>query len=691
MLVVLAVIWSEINVMKLLLTVIAISAINVLLAQNIVRGPYMQTPTENSIIIKWRTDVATNGKILYGTDVNNLNQSEIISAVETDHTVVLTGLTPYTKYYYSVGNTTSMITTPGVDYSFRTNPIPGTKVPIRAWAIGDFGKGNTQQVQVKESYVNYTDTVHTDIWFWLGDNAYADGKDHEYDEKVFGVAGFSDIFTKQPFWPSPGNHDYVEVWEQSTLLGIPYSNIPLSQHEGPYYDIVDVPEQAEAGGYPSNYELFYSFDYGNAHFLSLNSEVYDFTQTYDGINEMKAWIEQDLQQNNQTFTIAYFHQPPYSKGSHDSDDIYERVMIAMREKVIPLLEEYDIDLVVCGHSHVFERSHLIHGHYGNSNSYDPSTMLKDGNGGNFNQGNAYVKDTSSATPDGTVYVVCGNSGSKTSSSDLDHPIMNFSAGGDTEVGSFVMDIYRNRLDGKYLHANGQIMDEFTIVKKDMSVTMDDVYICAGEQSTIFPHITGGSDDITVNWSTLGSVSDSISISSQDAGTHTLIATDNVSGQVETIQFDIVQGTNMNLMMANDTLWASGVNGFQWYLDGQLISGANDNYLVPTTEGSYTVTNLDGICSSNAFYYDPFLGTPTNEIGSFKMYPNPTSGKVNIVLKENDLPAIYELMEFNGRIIEQGEITEKSTVLDLSGRPAGKYQLKVTHNGNSRTVKVIVKK
>lgn len=662
-----------------------------LFAQSIVRGPYMQTPTENSIIIKWRTDVATDTKVEYGTDVNNLNQSEIVSVSETDHTVILTGLTPYTNYFYSVGSTTAMISSPSPDFSFRTNPVPGTKVPIRAWAIGDFGKGNTQQVDVKQSYVNYSDTVHTDIWFWLGDNAYADGKDHEYDEKVFDVAGFSDIFTKQPFWPSPGNHDYNEVWQQSTLLGIPYSNIPLSDHEGPYYDIVDVPEQAEAGGYPSNYELFYSFDYGNAHFLSLNSEVYDFAQTYDGINEMKAWIEQDLQQNNQTFTIAYFHQPPYSKGSHDSDDIYERVMIAMREKVIPLLEEYDIDLVVCGHSHVFERSHLIHGHYGNSGSFDAVTMLKDGNGGNFNLGNAYVKDTIAATPDGTVYVVCGNSGSKTSSSDLDHPIMQFSAGGDTEVGSFVMDIYRNRLDGKYLHANGQIMDEFTIVKRDMSVSLADVTLCSGDVLKITPHITGGSDDISIDWSTLGSTNDSVSISSQDQGAHTVVITDNISGQEETVDFDIIQSSNFNITFSNDTLWATGGNDFQWYVDGVLISGENNQFIVPTIEGDYSVGSISGGCLSNSFYYDQSVSIVENKLKEFSIYPNPSKGEVNITLGESELPAEYKVTDSSGKVVLKGDLIEKYTSLDLSAFDSGTYMITVSQKQKSQTLKIVLNK
>ena len=39
-------------------------------------------------------------------------------------------------------------------------------------------------------------------------------------------------------------------------------------------------------------------------------------------------------------------------------------MIAMREKVVPILEQYGVDLVLCGHSHVYERSYLINKHYG---------------------------------------------------------------------------------------------------------------------------------------------------------------------------------------------------------------------------------------------------------------------------------------------------------------------------------------
>lgn len=658
-------------------------------SQVITRGPYLQTPTENSIIIKWRTDVPTTTRVTYGSDINNLTQEVSINQLTTEHTAVIMGLSIYSEYYYAVGDAQSLFTVPSLDYRFRTHPKAGDKIPIRVWAIGDFGKGNAAQVQVKESYINYTDTTHTDVWMWLGDNAYADGKDHEYDEKVFGVAGFSDVFSYMPYWPSPGNHDYNEVWQQSTLFGVPYTNIPLSQHQGPYYEIIDVPEQAEAGGYPSNYELFYSFDYGNVHFLSLNSELYDFTQTYDGINQMKQWIEEDLLQNEQTFTIAYFHQPPYSKGSHDSDDLYERVMETMRDKVIPLLEEYDIDLVVCGHSHVFERSHLIHGHYGFSNAFDPVTMLKDGNGGSFSAGTPYVKDNLPNTGDGTVYVVCGNSGSKTTSSDLNHPVMYFSDGGDTQIGSFVIDIYRNKLDGKYLHASGQILDEFTIVKQDMSVEIDTFSICSGDEITIQPTIFGGSDDITVNWISLGQIGSEATITDLSVGTHSISVTDNISGQVINQSFEIISASELTITLINDTLWTtSGFSGYIWYLNGIEITNENSNLLVPQTDGVYTVSTSYDACMSDNFNFQSTLSQVDQKLEAPILFPNPSTGEVTIVFSENT-PTLYQITDAYGQICDEGILLEQTNILNLNHLRSGVYNCVFIRKNTKTDTRLII--
>ena len=45
----------------------------------------------------------------------------------------------------------------------------------------------------------------------------------------------------------------------------------------------------------------------------------------------------------------------------------------MRQNIVPILESYDVDLVLCGHSHAYERSYLINGHYGFSSEWIPVT------------------------------------------------------------------------------------------------------------------------------------------------------------------------------------------------------------------------------------------------------------------------------------------------------------------------------
>ena len=204
--------------------------------QTIIRGPYLQSPTENSITIMWRTDVPSNSTAWFGQNQQQLAQTATGNSNTTEHTVLISGLTPNTKYYYAVGSQ-SIYGGNTLSHYFYTNPVIGSQDSLRVWAIGDFGKGNAGQIAVKNSFLSWNSQNKTDVWLWLGDNAYNDGKDSDYQSKVFGLAGFSDIFSFMPFWPSPGNHDYNEVWQESAFLGIPYSNIPLEDHEGPYFII----------------------------------------------------------------------------------------------------------------------------------------------------------------------------------------------------------------------------------------------------------------------------------------------------------------------------------------------------------------------------------------------------------------------------------------------------------------------
>lgn len=442
-------------------------------AQQLIRGPYLQQLTSTSVNVRWRTEVPASAKVYYGTDVNNLSQNVSDNTQITDHDVQIPGLQPFTKYYYKIeSNGVELTSTTIADQYFTTAPVRGTVQPIRVWSIGDFGKGNNGEKATRDSYLQYSQDKHTDVFIWNGDNVYENGTDDEYQQKVFDtIYGYGNVFKHMPFYPAPGNHDY------NSICPVPCNTNP-SQHSGPYYDMVTVPTNGEAGGVASGLENYYSYDYGNVHFVALNSELGSITAGYDwnGVynpnnatnSPMMQWLRADLEANDLPWVIVYWHQCPYTQGSHHSDDFWETYMKAMRTNIVPVLEEYGVDLVVCGHSHVYERSYLMKGHYGTSSTWNPTTMLINGTSGNESLGEAYTKDSI-----GTVYVVSGNAGSEDSDPEFPYPCMYFSDGGNQVYGSFIMDIHDNKLTGKYLTSTGQIKDQFTIIKGEPTVGIND--------------------------------------------------------------------------------------------------------------------------------------------------------------------------------------------------------------------------
>jgi chitodextrinase/predicted transglutaminase-like cysteine proteinase len=410
-----------------------------ILAQEITRGPYLQTGTPTSIIVKWRTDIPTDSQVLYGTSPDNLNLSINDSKVTTEHEVEIIGLSPDTKYYYSIGITSNALAGGDDSYFFVTSPTPGTAKPTRIWVLGDSGTKDDNARSVRDAYYNYTGNRHTDIWLMLGDNAYDNGSDQEYQLAVFENM-YEKMLQKSVLWPTLGNHDD----RTSSSLG-PY----------PYYDIFTLPKNGEAGGMASGTEAYYSFDYGNIRFVCLNSQTSNLRSSS---STMWAWLNADLATNDKDWTIAFWHHPPYSKGSHNSDKDIE--LIEMREHALPLLEDAGVDLVLTGHSHSYERSFLIDGHYGISNTLTNNMIIDSGDGRSDGDG-AYSKATlGPASHEGSVYIVAGNSG-KVKSASLDHPIMFTSS---QELGSLVLDIYANRLDATFIDDNGNIQDYFTIIK-----------------------------------------------------------------------------------------------------------------------------------------------------------------------------------------------------------------------------------
>jgi len=177
---------------------------------------------------------------------------------------------------------------------------------------------------------------------------------------------------------------------------------------------------------------------------------------------MASWLKKDLENNKLNWLIVLFHHPPYTKGSHDSDvekDSGGR-MKEMRENILPILEKYNTDLVLCGHSHVYERTHLIKGHYGESGSFNPSNIIQTYTVDSKEGETTYIKSNGQT---GTIYIVCGVGCHRSNIGSLDHPAMAYSSA--KHNGSMSIEIKNNRLLGVFINDNGKVKDSFTIVKE----------------------------------------------------------------------------------------------------------------------------------------------------------------------------------------------------------------------------------
>jgi hypothetical protein len=202
---------------------------------------------------------------------------------------------------------------------------------------------------------------------------------------------------------------------------------------------------------------------------------------------MANWLTQDLAANTRQWVIAFWHHPPYSKGSHNSDS--EIQLVEMRENFLPILEDGGIDLVLCGHSHSYERSYLLDGHYGTSNTLQPAHK-KDGGSGREDGTGAYLKPSAVVAPhEGAVYVVAGSSG-QASGGQLNHPAMFISL---NNLGSVVLDFDDNRLDATFLRETGTTPDYFTIIKGGGTMPP-----AAPTGLTAAP----GNAQVTLNWSSV---------------------------------------------------------------------------------------------------------------------------------------------------------------------------------------------
>ncbi len=314
--------------------------------------PYLQAVEDDGITIMWETVYPSYGKILYGTD-KQLDHTVIEESIPSVmHEITLSGLEKDQAYYYKVEveNLSSQV------YSFHTKKTRDK--PIKFIVYGD----NRSFPKVHENLVKMMVDESPDLILNVGDVVTTGVHLNEWiDEHFYPLRHISgDV----PSYISIGNHEYGGYWDTRVVP--------------PYEERVHNPLNSTGST-----EYYYSFDYGNSHFIFLDPNKADFPDG-DRISpgsQQYNWFVNDVKKakENSEWIFVFLHQPPYSEvwsgGYYDGEPL-------LRKEIVPIIEANNVDIVFAGHTHDYERG-LPHP------PYDPET----GSGNN------------------AVYVITGGGGS----------------------------------------------------------------------------------------------------------------------------------------------------------------------------------------------------------------------------------------------------------------------------------------
>ena len=280
------------------------------------------------------------------------------------HTIAITGLEEGQKYCYRIGNAergwwsnTGVISTAdnGTAFSFLhvSDPQSVTEKQYK----------NNWAMALGTAFSNH------DIDFLLSTGDMVDnGNDFVEWKRMFNSA--SDSLMSTVLMTTTGNHE--ARGDNANMQNFVYSNLP---------------EQDTTTG------VYYSFDYNTAHIAVLNTN--DLGDDNALSNEQIEWLKADMSASKQPWKFIALHKAIYSNGSHfDDDDV-----VAIREQLLPLMNELDIDVVFQGHDHVYMRTDVM----------KDNAIVKTETGVLKYNGLEY---STKVKPDGTIYSINGTIGSK---------------------------------------------------------------------------------------------------------------------------------------------------------------------------------------------------------------------------------------------------------------------------------------
>lgn len=263
------------------------------------------------------------------------------------YTAHITNLTPGTDYEYrvSVGKRLS------VWKEFKTEP---DSTSFKALIFGDSQSLN---------YEDWSTTAQT-AWESHSDAAFfismGDLVDNGQDETQWNAwfNGITNLLATVPIAPVMGNHEaYSLDWKMA--------------RPDYYLSLFALPANGPAG-----LERYaYSYDYGDVHFIVLNTQLNELHEWYpDLLEQQKKWLVKDLSRTQKKWKVVLMHRGVWVYPFNGPLDDIGR-------SFVPVFDKYHVDLVFTGHVH----------------SYARTVALKNGK----------------PNPSGTIYITTGRSGDKT--------------------------------------------------------------------------------------------------------------------------------------------------------------------------------------------------------------------------------------------------------------------------------------
>ena len=231
------------------------------------------------------------------------------------HTVRFTGLKPGTKYTYRVGDGTNW--SEWIDFkTAQEKPAPFNFI-----YFGD-AQNDIKSKWSRAVRKAFRDLPYADFMLHAGDLINNANNDEEWDEWFY-AGGW--IHSQIPSVATPGNHEY--------------SKGSLSKFWKPQFAF-------PSNGLPALAQTNYFFDYQGARIISLNSN--------QRIAEQTKWLENNLKNNPNRWTIVTFHHPVYStaKGRDNAE---------IRRQWQPIFQKYKVALVLQGHDHSYGRQNVTTG------------------------------------------------------------------------------------------------------------------------------------------------------------------------------------------------------------------------------------------------------------------------------------------------------------------------------------------